>query len=50
VALDPIDENATQQTMTFRISYETYRSLEEGTLVSITYSPHLHFVYKLERV
>ncbi len=49
VALDPIDEDATQQTMTFSISYETYRSLEEGTLVSITYSPHLHYVYKLER-
>ncbi len=49
VALDPIDEDAAQQTMTFSISYETYRSLEEGTLVSITYSPHLHYVYKLER-
>ena len=49
VALDPIDDNAAQQTMTFSISYETYRSLEEGTLVSITYSPHLHYVYKLER-
>ena len=49
VALDPIDEDATQQTMTFSISYETYCSVEEGTLVSITYSPHLHYVYKLER-
>jgi len=49
VALEPIDENATQQTMTFSISYETYRSVEEGTQVSITYSPHLHYVYKLER-
>jgi len=49
VALEPIDEDATQQTMTFSISYETYRSVEEGTLVSITYSPHLHYVYKLER-
>ncbi len=49
VALDPIDEDATGQIITFSISYETYRSLEEGTLVSITYSPHLHYVYKLER-
>src|SRR6266704_574746 len=49
VALDPIDEDATRQIMTFSISYETYRSLEEVTLVSITYSPHLHYVYKLER-
>lgn len=49
VALDPINEDATLQIMTFSISYETYRSLEEGTLVSITYSPHLHYVYKLER-
>jgi len=49
VALDPVNEDATLQIMTFSISYETYRSLEEGTLVSITYSPHLHYVYKLER-
>jgi hypothetical protein len=49
VALDPIDEDSMQRTMTFSISYETYRPLEEGMRVSITYSPHLHYVYKLDR-
>ena len=36
--------------MTFSINYETFRSVDEGVLVHIVYSPHLHYVYKLEQV
>lgn len=50
VALDPIESTAAQQIMTFSIDYETYRSLEEGTPVRITYSPHLHYVHALEKI
>jgi len=36
--------------MTFSIDYETFRCVEEGSLVRIVYSAHLHYVYELEQV
>ena len=35
---------------TFAINQETYRTVEEGSEVTITYSPHLHYVYSLKLV
>jgi hypothetical protein len=50
VALYPVEPTSSEQFMTFSINYETYCSVDEGVLVQITYSPHLHYVYKLEQV
>lgn len=50
VALDPVEPTSSEQFMTFNINYETYCSVDEGVLVQIMYSPHLHYVYKLEQV
>ena len=35
--------------VTFAINQETYQTIEEGTEVTITCSPHLHYVYSLKR-
>lgn len=48
VALDPVEPISSEQVMTFSIDDETYRSVGEGMLVQIMYSPNLHYVYKLE--
>ena len=63
VALDPVEpssvahcchpersEGSLVGVMTFGINYETYRSVDEGMLVRIVYSAHLHYVYELEQV
>lgn len=34
--------------VTFAVNQETYRTVEEGTEVTITCSPHLHYVYSLK--
>jgi hypothetical protein len=39
-----------QQVTTFALSQERYRSLHEGDTVKISYSPHVHYVFALERV
>ena len=49
IALDPVEPASSEQVMTFSIDDETYRFVGEGTLVQITYSPNLHYVYKLEQ-
>ncbi len=65
VALDPVEPSSSVAplsvacgarinplvgVMTFSINYESFRSVDEGFLVHIVYSPHLHYVYKLEQV
>ena len=42
------DTGATR-VITFAINQEAYRTVEEGTAVTITYSPHLHYVYSLKQ-
>ena len=54
VALLP--DNTTENTkdkevaraITFAVNQEAYRTLEEGTAVTVIYSPHLHYVYSLK--
>ena len=50
VALYSTGGSAEEQAMTFALSQEIYTSVREGDLVRVVYSPHLHFVYVLERV
>lgn len=45
LALEPVDPASSQQLMTFSVNYGTYCAVEEGALVQIMYSPHLHYVY-----
>jgi len=49
VALDPVEPSA-QQVMTLSVTYAVYCSVHEGELVEVRYSPHLHYVYALERI
>lgn len=42
------DTGATR-VITFAVNQEAYRTVEEGTEVTITYSPHLHYVYSLRQ-
>jgi hypothetical protein len=50
VALEPVDSSPRQEVVTFVIKEEMYRSLREGTVVEVTYSPNLHCVYVLKQV
>lgn len=52
VALVPLDASLheRQRLVTFSISHETWERLREGDVVEIVYAPHLHYVYRLERV
>jgi len=52
VALVPLDAalDERQRLVTFSISRETCERLHEGDVVEIVYAPHLHYVYRLERV
>ncbi len=34
--------------ITFAVNQETFKTVEEGTTVTITYTPHLHYVYSLK--
>ncbi|MHB8596981.1 MAG: hypothetical protein ACYDER_09230 [Ktedonobacteraceae bacterium] len=36
--------------VTFAVNQETYQTVEEGTVVTIIYTPHLHYVYSLKLV
>lgn len=49
VALQPINGADSQQILTFSITSEMHRYLDEEEWISITYSPHLHYVYALEK-
>ncbi len=48
--LDPVDASISQDVVTFSIKEEMYRALRTKTLVQVTYSPHLHYVYAVKRV
>ncbi len=51
VALHPTsdtEETGIAQVVTFALDRVTYRTVEEGAEVTITYSPHLHYVYSLK--
>jgi hypothetical protein len=52
VALVPLDASLDerQRLVTFSINRETWGRLHEGDVVEIVYAPHLHYVYRLERV
>jgi hypothetical protein len=52
VALVPLDASLDerQRLVTFSISREVWERLREGDVVEIVYAPHLHYVYRLERV
>ena len=48
VALAPLDASAEPPVLTFAIPQNMYKALQEGEIVRITYSSHIHYVYKLE--
>ncbi|MFL5625423.1 MAG: hypothetical protein ACJ788_07480 [Ktedonobacteraceae bacterium] len=50
VALQFTDGAGEQQVTTFALSQERYMSLHEGDTVTITYSPHVHYVFALDQV
>lgn len=50
VALEPINPSFSQEIVTFSIKEEMYYTLRKGTVVQITYSPNLHYVYMLKQV
>ncbi len=50
VALQFTDGAGEQQVITFALSQERYMSLHEGDIITITYSPHVHYVFSLEQV
>ncbi len=52
VALVPLDAatDESQHPVTFSIGRDTCERLQEGDVVEIVYAPHLHYVYRLERV
>jgi hypothetical protein len=50
VVLEPVDSTSFQEAVTFVIKEEMYRSLREGTIVEVMYSPNLHHVYGLKQV
>ena len=50
VALKPISATFSQEVVTFSIKEEMYRTLRTKTLVLITYSPNLHYVYTMKQV
>jgi hypothetical protein len=50
VTLEPVDSSPRQEVVTFVIKEEMYRSLREGTVVEVMYSPNLHYVYALKQV
>jgi hypothetical protein len=50
VALEPINASFSQEVVTFSIKEEMYLALRTGTVVQITYSPNLHYVYAMKQV
>ena len=48
VALAPLASSTQQSVLTFAIPQDMYKALQEGEYVRITYSSHIHYVYKLE--
>ncbi len=50
VALEPMDAPFIQDVVTFALKEEMYLPLHQGTVVQVTYSPNLHYVYALKQV
>jgi len=50
VALEPLNASFSQEVVTFSIKEEMYLALRTGTVVQITYSPNLHYVYAMKQV
>ena len=50
VTLVPADTSTFREGVTFVIKEEIYRSLREGMVVEVAYSPHLHHVYGMKQV
>lgn len=50
VALKPINASFSKEVVTFSIKEEMYHTLRTHSLVQITYSPNLHYVYALKQV
>ena len=50
VTLEPINTSFSQEVVTFSIKEEMYRTLHAKTMVQVTYSPNLHYVYAVKQV
>src|SRR5205814_9171512 len=50
MTLEPINTSFSQEVVTFSINEEMYRTLRTKTLVQISYSPNLHYVYVMKQV
>jgi hypothetical protein len=50
VTLEPITTSFSQEVVTFSITEEMYRTLHTKTMVQVTYSPNLHYVYSIKQV
>lgn len=46
----PVESDASQRTLTMSVSQEQYDTVREGARVQVSYSPHLHYLYKIEHV
>jgi hypothetical protein len=44
IAIETLTPASQQDIVTFAISVEQHRGLQEGQIVAVTYSPHLHYV------
>ena len=50
MVIEPIRASVLQDVITFSIKEEMYRTLRMKTLVQISYSPNLHYVYAVKQV
>ena len=50
VTLEPINTSFSQAVVTFSIKEEMHRTLHTKTMVQVTYSPNLHYVYAVKQV
>jgi hypothetical protein len=48
LALLPLDEHMMQHVSTFSVSEEVWARIKDGECVKVVYSPHLHYVYKVQ--
>jgi hypothetical protein len=50
VVLEPINAPFSKEVVAFSIKEEVFHALHIGTLVEITYSPNLHYIYAVKQV
>jgi hypothetical protein len=49
LALLPLDEEGARHVQTFSVSEEVWARTQANTLVKVTYSPHLRYMYEIHR-